>query len=122
MRWELSDEFTQYAGDIAYALHFFSIIDGGFTYHAATNAEHGKLGTTLNASAHSRNKITPSEIEIYIAKMNELNAKIDQKIANIDALAASAVEGLFTPITKAEYEELVATGKVDDNKYYMVWG
>lgn len=84
MRWELSDEFTQYEGKIAYALHFFSIVDGGFTYHAATNAAAGTLGNTLNASAHSQNKITPSEIEVYIAKMNALSAAIDFKIANLE--------------------------------------
>ena len=100
MRWELSDEFTQFAGDIVYALHFFSIIDGGFTYHAATNAEHGKLGTTLNASAHSRNKITPSEIEVYIAKMNALSAEIDQKIDSLEMTDEQAQKAVNNYLSK----------------------
>ena len=127
MRWELSDEFTQYAGSIAYALHFFSILDGGFTYHAATNAAVGTLGTTLNASAHSKNKITPSEIEVYIAKMNELSAEIDYKLANLeisDERIQQAVipilEDMFIPITQEEYDALVESGEVDPNKYYMI--
>lgn len=115
MRWELSDEFTQYSGDITYALHFFNILDGGFTYHAATYAEHGKLGRTLNASAHSRNKITPSEIEVYIAKMNELSAEIDRKIASFD------ISDKITSPKTAEIGQVLAVKAVDDSGKPTEW-
>ena len=107
MRWELSDEFTQYAGSIAYALHFFSILDGGFTYHAATNAAVGTLGTTLNASAHSKNKITPSEIEVYIAKMNELSAAMDEQVV-LAQEAATKAESIAEQLAEK-------TGQIDLN-------
>jgi len=100
MRWELHDEFTQHEGKIVYALHFFSILDGGFTYHAATNAAAGMLGGTLNASAHSRNKITPSEIEVYIAKMNALSAEIDQKIDSLEMTDEQAQKAVNNYLSK----------------------
>lgn len=110
MRWELSDEFTQYEGKIAYALHFFSILDGGFTYHAATNAAAGTLGNTLNASAHSKNKITPSEIEVYIARMNALSAEIDSKLSNFDAFSKQ------TQLNKNDIEKLAEQVGSQDNR------
>lgn len=116
MRWELSDEFTQYAGSIAYALHFFSILDGGFTYHAATNAAVGTLGTTLNASAHSKNKITPSEIEVYIAKMNELSAAMDEQVV-LAQEAATKAESIAEQLAEkiAKVEELTQKTEINKN-------
>lgn len=116
MRWELSDEFTQYAGSIAYALHFFSILDGGFTYHAATNAAVGTLGTTLNASAHSKNKIAPSEIEVYIAKMNELSASMDAQVV-LAQEAATKAESIAEQLAEkiAKVEELTQKTEINKN-------
>ena len=125
--WEITNEFTQYSGKLVFAVHFFSVVDGSFTFHSSSDSAAGELGKTLNASDHGQNNIFPSEIEKYIALMNEFSAEIDAKIAavdakiaGIDALVVASVESLFIPVTQVEYDALVEAGEVDPNKYYMI--
>lgn len=78
--WEITVEFTQNKGLIVFAVHFFSIVDGAFTYHISSNPAQGELRETLNATDHSLQKITPSEMEVFIQKMLDLSAEIDEKL------------------------------------------
>lgn len=121
-QWEITNEFTQNAGTIVYAVHYFSITDGNFTYHAATEAAAGRIRKTLNSAKHSQENISASEIAVYIAAMNELKNRIDSAIANIDALVTSSVEKMFIPVTQEEYDALVESDADNPNKYYMIVG
>ena len=134
--WEITNEFTQFDGKLAFAVHFFSVVDGAFTYHISSNPAQGELRETLNATDHSLQKFTPSEMEEYIALMNEFSLAIDAKIASVDAKVAavdekiagiedqvvSIMENMFIPKTQEEYDALVEAGMLDENKYYMIIG
>lgn len=92
--WELTGEFTEYSGEIVFAVHFFSVVDGNFTFHSSSDAARGRLGATFNASDHGQNNITPSEIEKYIAIMNEFSLAIDEKINGVSGGGGGGTGGV----------------------------
>ena len=50
--WDITNEYTQYGGTIQFAVHFYSVVDGAFTYHIASEIGTGKLGRTLICEGH----------------------------------------------------------------------
>lgn len=61
---------TRYGGAVALALHFYSIEDGSFTYHIASQPAVGRIGRTINSAEHSEQCISPSEVERLIQMLD----------------------------------------------------
>ena len=80
--WEITNAATQIVGDVVFALHVFTIVDGAFTYHLGTTPTVLDLLNTVNATEHGKN-ITPDEIEVYVQKMADLIAEIDAQVQEI---------------------------------------
>lgn len=78
--WEITNAATQIVGDVVFALHVFTIVDGAFTYHLGTTPTVLDLLNTINATEHGKN-ITPDEIEVYIQMMADYSTGIEEKIA-----------------------------------------
>lgn len=118
-RWPLSNEFTQYAGRIVFALHFYTVKTGLIIYHISSNIYEGKIGSTFNASDHSAASMSPSKIEECIQTMYDISAAIDAQVTKVnnDAVlaeksAASAAQSEATA-SKAASEAVAAKVSAD---------
>lgn len=108
--WDITNNSTQIAGKLVFALHIYSIVDNAYTYHISTMPAVKDLNKTINATSHGSN-IPPDEVEVYIQMMNELSAQMDSKVSAAEKEAKRAEEAA------ANFEvddTLSASGKAAD--------
>lgn len=79
--WEISNESTQHAGSLYFAVRFYAINDDNeFTYNLNTVSAKSIVLDTLNVINSSSAQIEPSELQLWMDKMNQISAKAESAL------------------------------------------
>lgn len=74
-KWPITNEYNQYAGNLEFSVHFFSIENDAFTYHISSDTGIGVVKNTMIASCSGSNAVLPSKMESLINLINDLASK-----------------------------------------------
>ena len=86
--WTISGNMTQHATALAFSVHFYSILDGQFTYSLYTVPASKEITAGLATGGQEVGNIAPDEIDVYIQRMSDLNKEIAATMQQIAAKAA----------------------------------
>ena len=79
--WNIMNDATQIAGDIHFSIRFYSIDDNDkFTYNFNTLTANSIILDTLDVKHTSIIEISPSELQAWNDKMNQINLKAEQAL------------------------------------------
>ena len=79
--WNIMNDATQIAGDIHFSIRFYSIDSNNkFTYNFNTLTANSIILDTLDVKHTSIIEITPSELQVWNDKMNQINLKAEQAL------------------------------------------
>ena len=79
--WNIMNDATQIAGDIHFSIRFYSIDSNNkFTYNFNTLTANSIILDTLDVKHTSIIEITPSELQAWNDKMNQMNLKAEQAL------------------------------------------
>ena len=79
--WNIMNDATQIAGDIHFSIRFYSIDSNNeFTYNFNTLTANSIILDTLDIKHTSIIEITPSELQVWNDKMNQMNLKAEQAL------------------------------------------
>lgn len=79
--WNIMNDATQIAGDIHFSIRFYSIDSNNkFTYNFNTLTAHSIILDTLDVKHTSIIEISPSELQAWNDKMNQMNLKAEQAL------------------------------------------
>lgn len=79
--WNIMNDATQIAGDIHFSIRFYSIDSNNkFTYNFNTLTANSIILDTLDVKHTSIIEITPSELQAWNDKMNQMNLKAEQML------------------------------------------
>lgn len=88
--WKISNESTQYAGNLYFAVRFYSINeDNEFTYNLNTVSAESIVLNTLNVTNSSSVEIEPSELQLWMNKMNQISVKAESALEAVNELHTS---------------------------------
>lgn len=97
--WTISGNMTQNATALAFSIHFYSILDGQFTYSLYTVPASREITAGLAAGGQEGGNITPDEIAVYLQRMSDLNKEITAamqqvaaRVAEVSGMADAAAE------------------------------
>ena len=79
--WNIMNDATQIAGDIHFSIRFYSIDSNNkFTYNFNTLTANSIILDTLDVKHTSIIEISPSELQAWNDKMNQMNLKAEQAL------------------------------------------
>ena len=79
--WNIMNDATQIAGDIHFSIRFYSIDSNNkFTYNFNTLTANSIILDTLDVKRTSIIEISPSELQAWNDKMNQMNLKAEQAL------------------------------------------
>ena len=79
--WNIMNDVTQIAGDIHFSIRFYSIDSNNkFTYNFNTLTANSIILDTLDVKSTSIIEISPSELQAWNDKMNQMNLKAEQAL------------------------------------------
>ena len=79
--WNIMNDATQIAGDIHFSIRFYSIDSNNkFTYNFNTLTANSIILDTLDVKRTSIIEISPSELQAWNDKMNQINLKAEQTL------------------------------------------
>ena len=79
--WNIMNDVTQIAGDIHFSIRFYSIDSNNkFTYNFNTLTANSIILDTLDVKRTSIIEISPSELQAWNDKMNQMNLKAEQAL------------------------------------------
>ena len=79
--WNIMNDVTQIAGDIHFSIRFYSIDSNNkFTYNFNTLTANSIILDTLDVKRTSIIEISPSELQAWNDKMNQMNLKAEQTL------------------------------------------
>ena len=79
--WNIMNDATQIAGDIHFSIRFYSIDSNNkFTYNFNTLTANSIILDTLDVKRTSIIEISPSELQAWNDKMNQINLKAEQAL------------------------------------------
>ena len=79
--WNIMNDVTQIAGDIHFSIRFYSIDSNNkFTYNFNTLTANSIILDTLDVKHTSIIEISPSELQVWNDKMNQMNLKAEQAL------------------------------------------
>lgn len=79
--WNIMNDVTQIAGDIHFSIRFYSIDSNNkFTYNFNTLTANSIILDTLDVKHTSIIEISPSELQAWNDKMNQMNLKAEQAL------------------------------------------
>ena len=79
--WNIMNDVTQIAGDIHFSIRFYSIDSNNkFTYNFNTLTANSIILDTLDVKRTSIIEISPSELQAWNDKMNQINLKAEQAL------------------------------------------
>ena len=79
--WNIMNDATQIAGDIHFSIRFYSIDSNNkFTYNFNTLTANSIILDTLDVRHTSIIEISPSELQAWNDKMNQMNLKVEQAL------------------------------------------
>ena len=79
--WNIMNDVTQIAGDIYFSIRFYSIDSNNkFTYNFNTLTANSIILDTLDVKHTSIIEISPSELQAWNDKMNQMNLKAEQAL------------------------------------------
>ena len=79
--WNIMNDATQIAGDIHFSIRFYSIDSNNkFTYNFNTLTANSIILDTLDVEHTSNIEISPSELQAWNDKMNQINLKSEQAL------------------------------------------
>ena len=79
--WNIMNDATQIAGDIHFSIRFYSIDSNNkFTYNFNTLTANSIILDTLDVKRTSIIEISPSELQAWNDKMNQMNLKAEQTL------------------------------------------
>ena len=85
--WNIMNDATQIAGDIHFSIRFYSIDSNNeFTYNFNTLTANSIILDTLDIKHTSIIEITPSELQVWNDKMNQINLKAEQALRETDEI------------------------------------
>ena len=85
--WNIMNDATQIAGDIHFSIRFYSIDSNNkFTYNFNTLTANSIILDTLDVKHTSIIEITPSELQAWNDKMNQMNLKAEQALSETDEI------------------------------------
>ena len=97
--WNIMNDATQIAGDIHFSIRFYSIDSNNkFTYNFNTLTANSIILDTLDVKRTSIIEISPSELQAWNDKMNQMNLKAEQALQETSEIVqayeiATAQEG-----------------------------
>ena len=79
--WNIMNDVTQIAGDIHFSIRFYSVDSNNkFTYNFNTLTANSIILDTLDVKRTSIIEISPSELQAWNDKMNQMNLKAEQAL------------------------------------------
>lgn len=85
--WNIMNDATQIAGDIHFSVRFYSIDSNDkFTYIFNTLTANSIILDSLDVKHTSIIEITPSELQAWNDKMNQINLKAEQALSKTDEI------------------------------------
>ena len=79
--WNIMNDATQIAGDIHFSIRFYSIDSNNkFTYNFNTLTANSIILDTLDVKHSSIIGVSPSELQTWNDKMNQMNLKAEQAL------------------------------------------
>lgn len=110
--WTISGNMTQNATALAFSIHFYSVLDGQFTYSLYTVPTSKEITAGLAAGEREGGNITPDEIAVYVQRMSDLNKEIS---ATMQQIAAKAAE--VSDLADAAGESAAASAESEQASY-----
>lgn len=90
--WALTNDVTQFNATIRFSVRFFTIENDSFTYSFNTLPAISIILDTLDVDDSSNALITPSELQNWLDRMNQINNNINELLSDVNESVANAEE------------------------------
>lgn len=91
--WTIGNDATQINGDIEFAIRFYTIDqDYKFLYNYNTLSAKSKILNGMNIKNSTQINITPSETQVFVSRISDINNEVSLKLDTMDAMNSSMRE------------------------------